>query len=159
MKMKFPFSLLALALVVSLASCDKDDPKKKSEGQQQLEKLTSTWTIQSAVNDGEDRTEEFDGFTLTLGGGSYAENNTYNYSVEGLRPNPSPWPASGTWKFGTNKTTEIIRDPATDSEISVAYQVTDSQLTLYFEVPDAGGWPGTGRIEAVSGDWVFTLTK
>ena len=159
MKIRFTLPILAAALAISLVSCDKDDPKKKTDEQVQLEKLIGTWTIVSAVNDGEDRTDAFNGFTLTLSG-NYAENNTYNYSVTGQRPDPSPWwLETGTWKFGANKLTELIRDPATNSEIDMNYQVTDTNLTLTFTLPDGAGLPGSGRIQSVAGPWVFQLEK
>lgn len=157
MKLRFALTYLAPAMIILLASCGKDDPKKKTEEQIQLEKLVSVWVLESAVNDGDDRTDEFNGFTLTVSG-TYVEGGTYNYSVTGTRPDPSPWPASGTWKFGANKNSEIVRDPGGNSEIAVDYQVTETQLTLSFEVPDGGGWSGSGRVSSVSGGWVFTFS-
>ncbi len=165
--MKIASRILSLLILVAVASfyssCKKDDNNKKTEEETQLGKLKAVWTLESA-SDGQDRTVDFTDsngpLKLTLEG-TYVEGGTYNYSFTGTRPEPSPWPASGTWKFGTNKSTEIIRDPGTASETAMNYQVTDTNLILTFNVPDgSAGWPGgTSRTRSVSGDWTFTFTK
>lgn len=130
-----------------------------TEEQLQLNKLVGSWTLQSA-NDGTDRTGDFTDLVLTLGG-NYVEGGTYNYSFTGTRPDPSPWPASGTWRFGTNKLADMIRDSGTSSEIAMTYAVTDTTLEINFTVPDgSNGWEGgTSRIKSVTGDWKFVFTK
>ena len=154
-------SLLILFIVATVyMGCTKDDEDKETEEQKQLTKLKGVWTLVSANNDSDDRTDEFTGpLKLTIDG-TYAEGGTYNYSFTGTRPDPSPWPASGTWKFGTNKSTDIVRDPGGVNELLMNYQVTDADLIISFNVPDGGGWPGgSSRIGSVSGDWTFTFSK
>ena len=168
--MKIALRVLSLLILVAVSAfytgCGGDDEKKDTEEKKQLDKLLGTWTLQSAT-DGADRTSEF--FTtdtppqplkLTLSG-NYVENGTYNYSFTGRRPEPSPWPASGTWKFGTNKLEDMIRDPATPSEISMTYSVTDTNLEINFTVPDGSpGWAGgNSRVKSVTGNWTFVFTK
>ena len=80
----------------------------QTEEELQLNKLNGIWILESA-NDGQDRTDDFTNLVLTISG-SFVQNGTYNYSFTGTRPNPSPWPRNGTRKFGSNKSTEIIRD-------------------------------------------------
>jgi hypothetical protein len=166
--MKIASRILSLVILIVIATvymgCKKSEDEKKTEEQTQLEKLKGVWTIVSA-NDGGDRTEDFIDDTdpnnkmkLTLEG-NYAEGGIYNYSLTGPRPVVSPWPASGTWKFGTNKLTELIRDPNTENEIPMNYTVTDSDLIIDFVIPaDNEGWPG-GRTGSVVGEWTFTFTK
>ena len=161
--MKIASRILSLMILVMVTTfyvgCKKDDDDKKTEEEIQLDKLKGVWTVVSA-NDGDDRTADFDdpAMVLTLEG-NYAEGGTYNYSLTGERPDPSPWPASGTWKFGTNKSTQIVRDPGGVNEIAMTYSVTDTDLIIEFNVPDgSAGWPG-GRIGSVTGDWTFTFTK
>src|SRR5690348_7720941 len=113
--------LILAAITVFYTSCGGDDNKKKTDEEVQLGKLKSVWTLESA-NDGQDRTGDFTNLKLTLEG-NYVEGGTYNYSFTGHRPDPSPWPVSGTWKFGTNKLTDLIRDPGSPSEIAMNYQV------------------------------------
>ena len=153
-------SLLILALITTFyMGCKKDDDDKETEEKQQLDKLKGVWNLASA-NDGQDRTGDFQNLVLTLEG-NYVEGGTYNYSFTGTRPDPSPWPVSGTWKFGTNKLTQIIRDPGGVNEIEMTYQVTATDLILSFTVPDgSAGWPGgSSRMKSVTGDWTFTFTK
>lgn len=152
-------SVLILAVVtVFYAGCKKKNGDEDTVEKKQLDKLIGDWTMQTA-NDGDDRTADFDGLVLNITG-NYVEGGTYNYSLTGTRPDPSPWPESGTWKFGTNKMTDIIRDPGGTSEITMNYQVTDTDLIITFNIPDGSeGWPGSGRIKNVMGDWRFTFTK
>ena len=161
--MKISFRVLSLLILVVLstfyAGCKKDEPDPDTEEKKQLDKLLGSWTLQSA-NDGSDRTADFPGLVLSLSG-NYKEGGIYNYSFTGTRPDPSPWPQSGTWKFGTNKATEMIRDPNSSSEIPMTYEVTASELIIRFNIPDgSSGWEGgTSRIKSVVGNWVFTFTR
>ena len=141
------------------AGCDGTDPKKKSEAQVQFEKLAASWDLVSAEVDGADRTNDFVDLVLTLSG-TFAENGTYNYDLAGTRPNPSPWPKSGTWKFDTDPKTAVIRDPETDSETPMTYTLTDTNLTVTFNIPDGDpGFPGGSRVGSVSGDWTFEFVR
>ena len=166
--MKIAFRLLSLLILASIAGfytgCKHHDDEQKTVEETQLGKLKSVWTLESA-NDGQDRTADFADtnnpeLKLTIEG-NYVDGGTYNYSFTGHRPNPSPWPVSGTWKFGTNKLTDIIRDPGSGSETTMNYQVTDTNLIITFNVADGSdGWPGgNSRTRSVSGDWTFTFTK
>lgn len=153
-------SLLILFIVATFyVGCKKDDPGKKTEEETQLNKLKGVWTLVSA-NDGQDRTADFPNLKLTLEG-NYVAGGTYNYSFTGTRPDPSPWPADGTWKFGTNKATEILRDPGGVNEIPMQYQATDTDLIITFTIPDgSAGWPGgTSRVKSVTGNWTFTFNR
>lgn len=151
--------LILFVISTFYMSCKKDDDDQATEEKKQLDKLLGTWTLQNATDDSGDRTSEFTALTLELEG-NYAEGGTYNYRLTGTRPDPSPWPADGTWKFGNNKSTELIRDPGGINEVPMTYQVTATNLIISFNVPDgSAGWPGTGRIASVTGDWTFTFTK
>ena len=161
--MKITNRVLSLVILAAVSlvygGCKDDDDKKDSEEKQQLAKLSGSWTLQTATADDTDRTGDFTNLVLTLGG-TYVEGGTYNYSFTGTRNDPSPWPASGTWKFGTNKATEMIRDPGSSSEILMNYQVTETDLVISFTVPDGSSWAGgSSRVRSVTGDWTFTFTK
>lgn len=161
--MKFAGRILSLLILLVVTTfyvgCKKDDDEKETEEQVQLNKLKGVWNLVSA-NDGTDRTGDFTNLKLTLEG-NYVEGGTYNYSFTGTRPDPSPWPANGTWKFGTNKSTEMIRDPNGTNEIAMTYQVTATDLIISFNIPDgSSGWPGgTSRTTSVTGNWSFTFSK
>jgi hypothetical protein len=151
-------SLLVLAgLIIFSAGCDKTEKKKKSEAELQFEKLASQWDLVSATVDGDDRTDDFVDLVMTLSG-TFAENGTFNYDFSGTRPNPSPWPKSGTWKFDTDPSSSLIRDPETDSETPMTYTVDNSGLTINFNIQDGDpGFPGGSRVGSVSGDWTFVF--
>jgi hypothetical protein len=159
--MKLLTRILSLLILATFATfymgCGGDNGDDQTEEEKQFNKLKSTWVLESA-NDGTVRTADFAGLILTLQG-SFAQGGTFQYSFTGTRPNPSPWPASGTWKFGQSPSTEIIRDPGSDDELEATYEVTDGALEISFVVPDGHpGWAGS-RVESVSGAWTFTFTK
>jgi hypothetical protein len=161
--MKLATKILSLFVLVGLATfyvgCGPDDPGK-TEQEKQLEQLNSSWSLTSANDGSSDRTSGFPNLVLTLAG-TYAKDGTYNYSFSGTRPNPSPWPVSGTWKFGTNVTSDLIRDPGTTNEIPMTYTVSGTSLTVNFTIASGStGWPGgTSRIGSVTGNWSFVFTK
>lgn len=161
--MKLATRILSLLVMIGLAtfyiSCDPGGGDDKSQEEKQLIAMSGSWTLASATEDGVGRTD-FLNLVLTISG-TYAKDATYNYSFTGTRPQPSPWPNPGTWKFGTNPLTELIRDPSTDKEIPMTYSVSGNTLTIEFNVPDgSSGWAGgASRAESVTGDWTFVFTK
>ena len=162
--MKIASRILSLTVITMIATfymgCKKDDDDKKTEEETQLDKLKSVWTLQDpgGTNDGQDRTAVFPNLVLTLSG-NFVQDGIYDYSFTGTRPNPSPWPVNGKWTFGTDKSTQMIRDPGGISETAMTYLITDTNLEISFKVPDGSiGWPGS-RTSSVIGDWIFTFTK
>ena len=153
-------SLLVLAMVATFyAGCRKDDNDPETEEKKQLDKLVGDWTLVSATDVNGDRTSSFPGLVLSLTGTYSGEGKIYNYALTGTRPNPSPWPVDGFWKFGNPKTTQLIRDPGGVDEIPMSYTVNETDLVIEFTVPDgSAGWPG-GRVQSVTGEWTFTFTK
>src|SRR6187551_1310474 len=113
---------------VFLASCDNknEDPSPKEV---QLNNLSGTWKVSSATVDGSDVKSDYAAFELTLSGSANAD--VFAYGVTG-RPDLSPWPAGGTWKFGADLNSDLVRDPATADELSMDYSITGSQLTVKF---------------------------
>jgi hypothetical protein len=150
------FTLLALVgLAIFYAGCKPEEKDNRTTEEKQLDKLKDEWAIVSA-NDGKDRTAEFANVVLTLSG-SFSQGGTYNYSVTGTLPTPSPWPATGTWKFdAADPLTRIIRDPGQPTEINATYEVSETDLQIVFEIPD--NWVG-GRTKSVSGTWTFQFVK
>ncbi len=143
-----------VGLAVFYSGCGKEPTDNRTTEEKQLDQLKGTWAMVSA-NDGNDRTSDFSNLVLTVAG-SFSQGGTYNYSLTGTRPNPSPWPASGTWKFGTDPLTQIIRDPGDDIEIDATYEVSATDLEIVFVIPD--NWVG-GRTQSVSGTWTFNFVK
>ncbi len=152
--------VLVLAATVLLSSCNSGDDPEPFE-KVQLGKFAKTWTISSAKL-GNTVREDFSTIKLVLAGtfNSSSPEGPYQYTVTGTRPNPSPWPASGTWSFadGEAAKTAVIRDSGAD-QVQMAYVLSaDAKtLTLNFIVPSTGGWAGS-RTNEVEGNWEFVFT-
>lgn len=162
--MKLLTRTLSLLTIVSLglffANCGGDDnggtPKEKG----QLQKLSKTWVIKTpngADLDGDDRTADFTNFKLTIGGTFNSSNpeGPYTFSVQGSRPEPSPWPANGTWEFASIQTGDkgtLIRS----DEVPMSYQINSAgQLILTVECASCD-YSGA-RVMQVNGTWTFTF--
>lgn len=146
-KLLFVIAVGMMILVLTDCKSGGGDPEP-NEADVQLGKLTATWKCSAATKGGVAQ-DGYNDFKLILSG--TAGSDTFNYSCTD-RPSLSPWPANGTWKFGTNVATDITRD----SDLPVSYSVTDSQLQVTFTYSGAGF---AGRTNEVNGTWVFTFTK
>ncbi len=162
--MKIVTRILSLLLLTGLAtfyvSCGGGGGDDKSAKEKQYDKLAASWSLDNATNDSEDKTLDYPNLVLLISG-SFTEEGPYNYDfTEGTRPTPSPWPENGTWSFGANPQTDVIRDPGTDDELDMNYTVTDNTLTITFQLSDGVFWEGgTSRTKEISGQWTFTFTK
>lgn len=158
--MKFLTRTLSLITVASLvlffANCGGDGGGGSAKEKTQLKKLSGIWEIVSADLDGDDRTADFTNFTLTIGGtfNSDTPEGPYTFSVSGSRPDPSPWPASGTWTFANISGNEgnLLRD----DDVPMHYRIaSNGQLTLEVECA-ACDYDGA-RATEVNGPWTFVL--
>ncbi|GIV36052.1 MAG: hypothetical protein KatS3mg032_0431 [Cyclobacteriaceae bacterium] len=151
-----PLMVLAV-LVLTLSHCGKDNPAPPAE-QVQLDKLKKTWNLVSVTLDGADKKAPAGqiqtSFALTISGTFNTANpkGPYNFTVTGTEA-PSPWPPSGTWLFGDDAESQIIRQ---NDNVAITYSISPSgQLTLTF-VCSGCNYPGA-RTETVDGNWVFVL--
>jgi hypothetical protein len=118
----------------------------------QLGKLSKTWKASAVTLDGTNQMANYQNFQLTISGTPGQTANGFNYSVTG-RPSLSPWPASGTFKFGSDVATQLIRDDG----LPITYAVTDVtpvQLQITFNYSGSGI---AGRVNQVQGNWVMTF--
>jgi hypothetical protein len=147
--------LIAVGSLITFSNCGGGGSTPEPLADQQFTKLagsgTKTWKISSVTLDGA-ANSQYNGFTLTISGTKGA--TIFNYSVAN-RPALSPWKASGKWSFGTNISTDIIRDPdiATDKQ-EMTYTVTDNTLEIKFNFQGAG----YTRTDQVGGNWIFTFS-
>lgn len=145
---------LIFGFLIILSGC-KSDPDPTVQ-EVQLKKLVRTWTLNGIELDGVNKksSTEYNNFKLTISG-TYNKSTPdaeYNYSVSG-RPQLSPWPASGKWKFSTGAPqSQIVRDQGTDNEISVTYSLQENplQLTVSFNYQGNGI---ANRTSVVKGGW------
>ncbi len=142
-------ALLLLAASSVFWKCGDTPPPPVSPQDAQLTKLSQTWKATSVTFGGNPLPTPtgYESFVLTASG--TAGNPVFSYTTSG-RPAKSPWPASGTFEFGTDFATTIKRDDG----IIVTYSVTASQLQLTFNYTGSGFTARTGN---VVGDWVFNF--
>lgn len=111
--------------------CDGGDDPEKSQEELQLDKLKSTWTLQSA-NDGTDRTDEYPGMTVTFSG-TFTEGGVYNYTSTATSwPSVSPWSKTDTWKFKSGSVANAIVRQSDLQEMSYSLSNGDKTLTISF---------------------------
>jgi hypothetical protein len=159
--MKLLTRILSLITIVSVslffASCGGDGGGGTSTEKVQLKKLTKTWQIVSANLSGgspADKTPDYVDFTLTLTGTFDSDSNEdfpYDYTTTG-RPDLSPWNANGSWGFGSNPKTQIVRDDG----LGITYSINSTgQLTLQY-MYDGDGFESAKAAE-VEGQWTLVL--
>jgi hypothetical protein len=136
---------------IFLSGCSDDESPSAKETL--LNNLSGTWQVASVTVDNADVTQDYAAFELTLSGS--AKSDVFAYAVTG-RPELSPWPAGGTWSFGTDMKSEIVRDQGTDN-LLINYSITDSQLTIGFMFSGLGY--NASRIRSSEGNWVYTFAK
>lgn len=144
------YGLLAI-LIISVSGCKKKGGPGPTAEEVQFGKLAKSWTATEVLL-GTQVMTDYSSFVLTITG--TFGNDTYNYNASG-RPDKSPWPASGTWVFGSDPETQIIRDTGVD-ELAMGYSVTDTQLVLTFDF--VGDGYDVARTANVEGNWTFTFT-
>lgn len=153
--------LLTIVSVGALMLYSNCGGKKKTERpiqEVQLEKLSKTWKVTAVTLDGVDKTADYKtaSSTFTLGITGTVGASSFAYTATG-RPALSAWKSGGTWAFGTDPATQIVRDPDNAADkLDMTYSVTETTLQLTFTFNNAnGGYPG--RTEVVNGQWVFTF--
>lgn len=131
-----------------LSACGKDGEPEPSIEEKQLELLARTWKAGTVTLDGVDISAEYTSFQLALQKG---EPNSY--TVTG-RPPLGPWKSGGTWTFGSNAETKIVRDSGAD-QLDLTYEVTETSLRLTFSFASDGY---TNRATSAQGEWIMTFT-
>jgi hypothetical protein len=149
--------LLALGTLLTYSGCDGGGGNGPSVEEVQLEKLSGEWSVTATSTnvtlDGVSKKTDYANFKLTLTGTAGA--TSFGYTTTG-RPALSPWPSTGTWTFGANPESTIIRDPdKTADTLEMTYTVSDTQLELTFTFSKQG----YSRTKQVTGVWVFTMAK
>lgn len=156
MKILRVISFLAVAVALSTyMGCKSKGSDPEPIADVQFAKLAKTWKVSTVSFEGTDRTAEYTGFQLVLGGTKGSP--PFTYTATGRPSNKSPWPASGTWEFGSAVESQIKRyNTIDDDELPIIYTVTESTLILTFTFPVGNG--GYDRTKEVQGDWIFTFT-
>lgn len=153
-------SLLTIAsLALFFANCGGDDGNDTPKEKDQLKKLSEVWLLETpegADLGGDDRTDDFTNFKLTMGGSynSDTPEGPYTYSVGGSRPTPSPWPASGSWtfvNFQSGNEGNLVRD----DDVPMHYKINSTgQLILTVQCAECD-YAGAAKLLEVNGTWTF----
>jgi hypothetical protein len=149
---KLFITVIAIGSLFTFSNCGESKPAPEPVPDKQLRLLTQTWKVTNVTLGGSPQTG-YQNMTLTIKGTKGG--TTFNYEVTG-RPALSPWKTSGTWKFGTDPVTQIIRDPDLANDIlNMSYIVSDPAATLSITFNFTGG--GYTRTDEVKGNWEFTF--
>jgi hypothetical protein len=141
--------LVSCIIISSLYSCSNED--ETDPVRERLNLLTKTWEVKTVRLDGVLK-DEYSDFEIIL-----EENNTssvFSYQVSG-RPSLSPWQNQGSWRFGDDITTQIIRDPGTPDEVLINYSINDNELVLNFSFEGDGY--SSSRTDVIAGQWQFVF--
>lgn len=122
-----------------------------------MQKIGGTWRPLHINLDGVDVVSRYSDFRLTFSGADTTE--LIYFSTNG-RPDPFPWPVSGTVKLGTREDTDLVINP--DRNIVYAADGNNLEFTMdYMSAPQQGPIDGDSAmiLTKIVGTWVFTLTK
>lgn len=154
-RLNFLIVLALLGVASFFWQCGSDPAPTKNPQDEQLEKLSKTWKVNSAnaVLFSSTGTQQpvsgYDNFEITISG--TPGQSTFNFNTSGRPPGiVGPWPATGTFTFGSDFATVFTRNDG----LVITYSVTDTQLQMTFSYTGAGF---TGRVNEVEGNWTFNL--
>ena len=139
--------LTSLSGLGMFIACSSDEQPQPGIEEQQLQKLAKVWVANTVTRNGVAQSG-YENFRLSL---SRATASPFPFQTNN-RPSSSPWPASGTWTFGNDPLTQLIREPASAQQLSMEYTVSATELQLSFTFSGTGF---TGKSKSVDGQWVF----
>lgn len=134
-----------------MASCSDSEPLIDQAAQILTELSKQNWKIKSVERDNVDYTSFYTDFKIEFGG--LKDNMTYKTFN---RPSKSPWMSSGTAKFGTNISTQLILNTNTSNELLIEYVISSNQLIVKFSFNGEGY---NNRVSQVKGNWTFTFIR
>src|SRR6187399_355366 len=123
----------SLGVILIFSGCGGKNTPAESTQDKQLALLSQTWKVSTVKFETNDVSTTWTGFQLTISGTK--GNTTFNYTSASRPTASGPWDASGTWKFGTDPVTQIIR---IEDTVNMTYTVTETTLTLNFNYTGPG---------------------
>jgi len=125
-------------------SSTSDDPDPElTEEEKQINRLAKTWNLGKVLYGGDDVSDRFSGFTLTMTKGkAYSSTpDRGNYDFE-------PFKASGSWDFKGDNLNVLDRNDGVEMDIVV----TETSLRMNFIIAESNG-----RIAGL-GEYQFEMT-
>ncbi|CAN5355618.1 hypothetical protein BH09BAC3_BH09BAC3_09390 [soil metagenome] len=162
---RFLLGFALIGLLITLSGCPGNKDPELTVPQQQNKKLAKAWVCTAATLDGSaaslpaPSTYTYVGnFKLTMVGATGTDATagpTYTTAGRPTGSKVTPWNSTGSFTFGTDAATTLIREDG----IIVSYSVSDTQLQMSFntggKTPPFAGYDG--RVGNVQGNWVFTF--
>ena len=144
----FSFSILIISLtfICLLMNCSStsDDPGPElTEEEKQINLLAKTWSLGTVRYGGDDVTDRFSGFTLTM-----TKSKSYSSTPDRGNYDFEPFKDTGSWDFKGDNLNVLDRNDGVEMDILV----TETSLRLNFIVAESNG-----RIAAL-GEYQFDLT-
>lgn len=134
--------LCCIGLINYLSGCKSDDDGPSAESIR-LQELSATWGLGSVTNDGNDVTNQFIDFSLTIDQFSFTTQNGGN-----------AWPANGTFTYVLVENDIKILERSDGVDVFLD-QISNDDLRLSFQITTLPG----GRQEGITGQFIFSLTK
>lgn len=133
-----------VVVILLMNNCSKHNgPTTEDIQKQTSQKLqAATWKVKTVLRDGVDVTTDYTNFTLTIAASTYT---TTNGSLA--------WPASGTWAFQNQSTTQVIRDGSLPVDFVLSTDATSLSLTFTIATSTYIG----GRTNGLKGNYEFDL--
>ena len=132
---------MILLPIIICASC-KDDDESLSDEEVQFQALLGTWEVveEGAVTRDNIKSNQWLGFSITIGENRYTTTNTY----------PEVWPTEGVWSFVEGNFNKIQRADGTIIDI----EVNETTLIMSFVKKE-----GNPQNRGETGNYMFKLTK
>jgi hypothetical protein len=127
-------------LLLTLAGCGgDDDPSAREKALSTLK--SKTWTIVSVTVDGTDKTQTYNGMTVSF------TDNTIVVANGGV-----VWLSQDTWQFTNEQAKALLRGDGLEIEI-----VTLTTSSLVVKLSWDSATYGAGRTHSIPGEYIFTF--
>ena len=134
---------LAMCCLCTALACGGGDDGPSLE-ELRIQELTASWAVNTVINDNQNVTDQFSGFTLTV-----TSELTFSTTNGG-----NAWPAQGTFEFPTDDLDFILRDDNINMSIG---SISETTLSLIFQINDVRGT--ASGTEGITGQFIFNLNK
>ena len=145
MKLIFRYIIVTVFLSALMnCSSNSDDPGPElTEEEKQINRLAKTWSLGAVHYSGDEVTDRFDGFTLTM-----TKSKTYSSTPERGDYDFEPFKDTGSWDFKGDNLNVLDRNDGVVMDIVV----TETSLRLIFMITESNG-----RLAGL-GEYQFEMT-
>lgn len=145
---------MALCFALTIIGCKDSSDNAVDNAQLVKNKLAGTWNVTYAELDGTPETDAFANLQLGLDANlSYTTNSTT------IERQPNPWAEQGSFTLPAEVTSLDNIVLTRDDGLEATFNFIDDnnmRITFIFNDSNTGS---NGRVQAVTGNWVFEFTK